>query len=91
MSTTPAVTGPASVYALLADGATIEIRPATAEDFGAVRAMHEAMSPDNAYLRFFNPSRRAAEQEARRICRPPAPDHIALLALRRRGDRRRGL
>jgi acyl-CoA synthetase (NDP forming)/GNAT superfamily N-acetyltransferase len=82
MSTTPAVTAPASVYALLADGTTIEIRPASPGDFSAVRAMHEAMSPDNAYLRFFNLSRRAAEQEALRICRPPAPDHIALLALR---------
>ena len=81
MSTTPAVTGPASVYALLADGTTIEIRPASPGDFGAVKAMHEAMSADNAYLRFFNLSRRAAEHEARRICRPPAPDHIALLAL----------
>jgi acyl-CoA synthetase (NDP forming)/GNAT superfamily N-acetyltransferase len=82
MSMRPAATGPASVYALLADGTTIEIRPATPGDFGTVRAMHEAMSPDNAYLRFFNLSRRAAEQEALRICRPPAPDHIALLALR---------
>jgi acyl-CoA synthetase (NDP forming)/GNAT superfamily N-acetyltransferase len=70
------------VYALLADGTTIEIRPATPGDFGAVKAMHEAMSPDNAYLRFFNLSRRAAEQEAVRICRPPAPDHTALLAFR---------
>jgi hypothetical protein len=46
------------VCALLADGTTIEIRPATPEDLGAVKAMHEAMSPDNAY-------RRAAEHEAR--------------------------
>jgi hypothetical protein len=57
VSTIPAVTGPASVCALLADGTTIEIRPATPEDLGAVKAMHEAMSPDNAYLRFFNLSR----------------------------------
>ncbi|HEX8009011.1 MAG TPA: GNAT family N-acetyltransferase [Trebonia sp.] len=73
-----AITG---VYALLADGATIQIRPAASGDFEAVKAMHEAMSPGNAYLRFFSLSRTAAEREARRICRAPGPDHAALLAL----------
>jgi hypothetical protein len=43
-----------SIYALLADGTTIEIRPATPGDYDAVKAMHAAMSPDNSYLRFFN-------------------------------------
>jgi acyl-CoA synthetase (NDP forming)/GNAT superfamily N-acetyltransferase len=71
----------ASVYALLADGRTVEIRPATSADFDAVKAMHEAMSPNNAYLRFFSLSRMAAEQEARRVTREPRPDHAALLAL----------
>jgi acyl-CoA synthetase (NDP forming)/GNAT superfamily N-acetyltransferase len=68
-------------YALLADGTTVEIRPAGPGDFDAVKAMHEAMSPDNAYMRFFNLSRLAAETEARRICREPRPGHVALLAL----------
>jgi len=72
---------PVSVYALLADGRTVEIRPATPTDFDAVKAMHQAMSPDNAYLRFFSLSRLAAEQEARRVTRAPHPDHAALLAL----------
>jgi len=70
-----------SVYALLADGATVEIRPAGPGDFDAVRDMHVKMSPDNLYLRFFSMSRAAAEQAARRICREPAPDHAALLAV----------
>ncbi len=69
------------VYALLADGTTVEIRPAGPGDFDAVKAMHEAMSPDNTYMRFFNVSRLAAETEARRICRSPVPDSVALLAL----------
>ena len=43
--------------------------------------MHEKMSPDNLYLRFFSVSRAAARQTARRICREPAPDHAALLAV----------
>jgi acyl-CoA synthetase (NDP forming)/GNAT superfamily N-acetyltransferase len=70
-----------SVYALLADGATIEIRPAGPGDVGAVRDMHEKMSPDNLYLRFFSMSSVAAGRAARRICREPAPDHAALLAV----------
>ena len=70
-----------SVYALLADGTTVEIRPADPADFDAVRAMHEAMSPDNTYLRFFNLSRMAAETEAQRICRDSEPGRVALLAL----------
>ena len=69
------------VYALLADGTTVEIRPAVPDDFDAVKAMHEAMSPDNSYLRFFNISRLSAESEARRICRNPAPGSVALLAV----------
>jgi acyl-CoA synthetase (NDP forming)/GNAT superfamily N-acetyltransferase len=70
------------VYALLADGTTVEIREARPDDFDAVLAMHEAMAPDNIYLRFFSYSRRSAETEARRICRDPAPGNAALLALR---------
>jgi len=70
-----------SVYALLADGSTVEIRPAVPADFDAVKAMYEAMSPDNTYLRFFNLSPRAAEDEAQRTCRDASPGHVALLAL----------
>jgi acyl-CoA synthetase (NDP forming)/GNAT superfamily N-acetyltransferase len=70
------------VYALLADGTTVEIREACPDDFDAVQAMHEAMAPDNIYLRFFSYSRGSAETEARRICRDPEPGSAALLALR---------
>ena len=72
---------PTAVYALLADGTTVEIRPAVPADFDAVKAMHEAMSPDNSYLRFFNVSRLSAEIEARRIARNPKPGSAALLAV----------
>ena len=71
----------ASAYALLADGATVEIRVARPEDFTAVRDMHARMSPDNLYLRFFSMGSALAEGEARRICRKTAPDHAALLAV----------
>jgi len=75
------VHGEGGAYALLTDGATVEIRPARPDDFAAVRDMHAKMSPDNLYLRFFSMSPFVAEQEARRICREPGPDHAALLAL----------
>jgi len=68
-------------YALLADGTTVEIRPATPGDYDAVKAMHAAMSPDNSYLRFFNFSRLSAEREAERMCRECKPGRMALLAL----------
>jgi GNAT superfamily N-acetyltransferase len=58
----------------------VEIRPARPEDV-VVRDMHDKMSPDNLYLRFFSVNRLAAEQEARRVCRDRAPDHAALLAV----------
>jgi acyl-CoA synthetase (NDP forming)/GNAT superfamily N-acetyltransferase len=70
-----------SAYALLTDGTTVEIRPARPDDFDAVRDMHAKMSPENLYLRFFSMSRAAAEQEAQRICREPAPARAALLAV----------
>src|SRR5512146_1209104 len=75
------LTEQSSVYALLVNGNTVEIRPARPGDYDAVKAMHEAMSPDNAYLRFFSLSRQVAETEAHRICRPPGPGRAALLAL----------
>jgi acyl-CoA synthetase (NDP forming)/GNAT superfamily N-acetyltransferase len=68
-------------YALLADGTTVEIRPATPGDFDAVQAMHAAMSPDNIYFRFFGYSRLSGDREADRICRQSTPGRVALLAL----------
>jgi len=81
MRRVPAQGAERPVYALLADGTTVEIRPAGPDDFDGVKAMHEAMSPNNTYLRFFNISRMVAEAEARRICLNPAPGSVALLAL----------
>lgn len=69
------------VYALLADGRIVEIRPATPGDHDAIKAMYEAMTPDDIYLRFFNYSRLSAEHEARRMCDGTASGRVALLAL----------
>jgi acyl-CoA synthetase (NDP forming)/GNAT superfamily N-acetyltransferase len=68
-------------YALLADGTTMTVRPAGAGDYGPVRRLHEAMSPDNLYFRFFSLSRGSAEREARRVCLEGAPGLVALLGL----------
>ena len=72
---------PAPAYALLADGSTVLIRHAGLADFEAVQAMHEAMSPDNLYLRFFGIGPLVAKREADRICREAEAGRAALLAL----------
>jgi acyl-CoA synthetase (NDP forming)/GNAT superfamily N-acetyltransferase len=69
-------------YALLADGTTMTIRPAAPDDYEAVLRLHEAMSPDNLYFRFFSASRISAEREARRVCLDARPGLAALLGLR---------
>jgi acyl-CoA synthetase (NDP forming)/GNAT superfamily N-acetyltransferase len=68
-------------YALLTDGTTLTIRSAGPGDYGAVRRLHEAMSPENLYFRFFSLSRVSAEQEARRVCLDNRPGMVALVGL----------
>ena len=68
-------------YALLADGTTMTIRPADPDDYEAVRQLHETMSSDNLYFRFFSVSRVSAEREARRVCLEGGPGMVALLGL----------
>ena len=68
-------------YALLADGTTMTIRAAGPEDYGPVKQLHEAMSPDNLYFRFFSASRTSAEREARRVCLAGNSGLVALLGL----------
>ena len=75
----------ASVYALLTDGAMVEVRPATSDDVAAVTAFHEALSADSIYQRFFSLGTSSAEREAQRICRAPGSGHAALLAVRGTG------
>ena len=75
------LTGAGQSYALLADGTTLTIRPAGPEDYGPVRQLHEAMSPDNLYFRFFSASQVSAEREARRVCLEGGPGLVALLGL----------
>jgi acyl-CoA synthetase (NDP forming)/GNAT superfamily N-acetyltransferase len=76
-----AVEPSARSYALLADGTTLTIRPAGPGDYEAVKRLHETMSPDNLYFRFFSASRVSAEREARRISLEDRQGLVALLGL----------
>jgi acyl-CoA synthetase (NDP forming)/RimJ/RimL family protein N-acetyltransferase len=69
-----------SRFALLADGSTVEISQATPDDATDVQQLHEGLSPENSYFRFFSLSKQAPLREARRLCRPRGSDHAALLA-----------
>jgi acyl-CoA synthetase (NDP forming)/GNAT superfamily N-acetyltransferase len=68
-------------YALLADGTTLTIRPSGPQDYEPVMRLHEAMSPENLYFRFFSASRVSAEWEARRVCLEGRPGLAALVGL----------
>lgn len=50
--------------------------------------MHEAMSPGNLCLRFFCLSKRVAEHEAQRLCRPAGPITLRSCLPGRRGHGR---
>jgi acyl-CoA synthetase (NDP forming)/GNAT superfamily N-acetyltransferase len=67
-------------YALLLDGTTVEIRPVRADDLAGLRRLHERMSPQSMYLRFFGISHAAAAQIATRLCRDPTLEGHALVA-----------
>jgi acyl-CoA synthetase (NDP forming)/GNAT superfamily N-acetyltransferase len=68
------------VHALLADGATVCIRPVAPDDHEQVQALYEGMSPENLRLRFFVASPRSAALAADRACTMMHPGHRALLA-----------
>ncbi len=68
-------------YALLVDGTTLTIRPSGPGDYEAVKRLHETMSPENLYFRFFSASRVSAQQEARRVCMEGRPGTVALVGL----------
>ncbi len=69
-----------AVYALLTDGTEIELRPPGSDDVEAVRAMHESMSQENLYLRFFGFSSGISGRVAATVCRPAGPRNAALTA-----------
>ncbi|MEU2869762.1 GNAT family N-acetyltransferase [Streptomyces olivoreticuli] len=73
------------VHALLADGTTVEVRPACPADGQALRQLYGGMSQENLRMRFFAVSRLSGEQAADRACDPDRLGHQALVATT--GDR----
>lgn len=69
-----------TTHALLADGTTVCVRPVAPADHDLIRALYNAMSPENLRLRFFTAARSSAGTAADRACRAPGPGHLALLA-----------
>ncbi|WP_055557994.1 bifunctional GNAT family N-acetyltransferase/acetate--CoA ligase family protein [Streptomyces sp. NBRC 110028] len=72
---------PGTVHALLADGSTVEIRPARPQDLDEVLRMHREMSPEALRLRFFAANPRYTRAAAERICAPAHPGYQALVAV----------
>ncbi|MEV0132112.1 GNAT family N-acetyltransferase [Dactylosporangium sp. NPDC050688] len=68
---------------LTADGGVVRVRPVTAADVPALLALHEGMSVQNRYLRFFSAGA-ALDTEVQRLTRPADDQHLALLV--ERGD-----
>ncbi|MFE2629671.1 GNAT family N-acetyltransferase, partial [Streptomyces sp. NPDC059374] len=72
--------GRPTTHALLADGTTVCVRPVEPDDHDRIRALYDAMSPENLRLRFFTAARSSAGAAADRACGTPRPGHLALLA-----------
>jgi acyl-CoA synthetase (NDP forming)/GNAT superfamily N-acetyltransferase len=66
--------------ALLLDGRIARIRTVQASDAGALQAMHDGVSSDALYLRFFSLSRSVVPEEIHALTRPAGDDHLSLLA-----------
>lgn len=69
-----------AVYALLADGTTVRVRPVGAADRAAVLRLYEHMSPANLRLRFFSSGSLLARRATDALCRDAGPGDRALLA-----------
>src|SRR5450432_2611725 len=66
--------------ALLLDGRIARIRTVQATDADVLRAMHDGVSADALYLRFFSLSRAVVPEEIQALTRPADNDHQSLLA-----------
>src|SRR5439155_19092684 len=67
--------------ALAADGRIVRIRPVASRDADALRLLYTHAGERSLYLRFFTAGHGQIDDEVRRLTRPPAADHLALVAL----------
>src|SRR5690348_754251 len=70
-----------TVDAVRADGGLVQLRLSRPDDLDALRALHAAASEHTLYLRFFTPSRAAAQDFACTLAGPNGPQHAAVVAL----------
>ena len=67
--------------ALTSDGGVVRIRTASPEDGASLRALHERVSDDNLYLRFFSTNRSAAAAYAEGlVAQQQTEGHVVLVA-----------
>jgi acyl-CoA synthetase (NDP forming)/GNAT superfamily N-acetyltransferase len=68
----------AGVDALTMQGRIVHIRPVEPDDEAAIRDLHDRVSSNSRYLRFFSAGA-APQSEVRRLTRPPDSDHLAVV------------
>ena len=66
---------------VLADGGTVHIRPIVADDATRLNALHERLSSESKYLRFFSPMPHLSESLLDRFVRVDYVDRFALVAM----------
>jgi acyl-CoA synthetase (NDP forming)/GNAT superfamily N-acetyltransferase len=71
---------PQETDAVRSDGGLVQLRLLTAQDRAAILALDDRCSDRSIYLRFFSVSRHTADSYVKRLLRPAALDHAALVA-----------
>jgi len=67
---------------VLADGATVHVRPIRPDDGSRITAFHGRQSPQSIYYRYFSPRPRLSDRELDRMTGVDYVDRMALVAIR---------
>ena len=70
---------------VLRDGSVAQVRPIKPSDGDALRAFHDAQSPESTYLRFFAPMKHLSDKDVHRFTNVDYVNRVALVL--RSGDR----
>ena len=66
---------------VLADGGTVHVRPIRPDDGDRLRALHDRLSPETIYLRFFSPVPKLSDSMVERFTHVDYVDRLALVAM----------
>lgn len=69
-----------AVDAVLSDGGTIHVRPIRPDDADRLRALHDRLSPEAVYYRFFTPMPRLSDTMVERLVNVDYHDRMAIVA-----------